>query len=153
MSVSVSARLSTMHTNTTWLRCTLNRKTKRRLCCLTSTVQITTPSLWTHTAGHRTPWTSRTCDFDSLPLNSICCCGDAYYFCIASVQKRHQWLSHFCFFCLFLSFINVIKSLPSFQTNSGHYNSDVSIILLTVENIKLYFSLSVLYFLFLITSL
>lgn len=61
-SVSSSARLSTMRTKTTLRPCIQSRKTRRRLCCLTSTVPTTTPSSWTHTAGHRTPWRSRTSD-------------------------------------------------------------------------------------------
>lgn len=51
-----------MRTNTTLLRCILNPKTRRRSCCLTSTVQITTPSLWTRTPGRLRPCRSRTFD-------------------------------------------------------------------------------------------
>lgn len=90
ISVSCSARLSTMHTDTTSRRCTLSRKTRRRLFCLTSTVRITTPSLWTRTAGHRRPWRSRTCDPDhlSLSLNSVCCRGVTYSFCNVANDSR-----------------------------------------------------------------
>lgn len=73
--VSFSVRLSTMHTNTTLLLCTPNLKTRRRLCCLTSTVLITIPLLWTRTAGHKTPWRSRMCDPVHPSLNLICCRG------------------------------------------------------------------------------
>lgn len=62
-------RLSTTPTQTTWRLCILNPKTRRLLFGLTSTVQITTPSLWTRTAGLRQPWTSRTCD---QSLKSAC---------------------------------------------------------------------------------
>lgn len=150
-SVSFSNRLSTTHTNTTSRRCTLSRKTRRRLFCLTLTVRITTPSLWTRTAGHRRPWRSRTCDPDHITL-SLSKLNMLPWRHVPFLQ-RCQWFSPFsCLVSFFLSFINVSKSLPPFQMDSGHYSLDAkqqfsmnsSVFRCQVQ----VFPLSVLYFMF-----
>ena len=88
------SRLSTTPTKTTSLQCILSRKTRRPSCFLKSTVQTTTPSPWTHTAGRRRPWRSRTCD---LHLNVMCCRYVTYGFCVASPQKFCRQLLYFFF--------------------------------------------------------